>query len=256
MIHVLFTCFDSEIPDERREYYLRKMPESIRNKINRYVRWQDRQAGLFGKLLLLKGLTEYGGYPPGCLNSLSYNDFGRPFIDSDIDFNISHSGDYVVCAVGTRRRRVPTDERVGIDIEKIRPAVLSDFKKYMTSDGERTRRRRVPTDERVGIDIEKIRPIVLSDFKNYMTSQEWESIEASDRQYDRFYEHWTMKESVIKAEGRGLSIPLTDIRLYRGKAAVYDTVWFLRELMLDVRYKCYLAANSEQPEFEIREVRL
>ncbi len=219
MIHVLFTCFDSEIPDERREYYLRKMPESIRNKINRYVRWQDRQAGLFGKLLLLKGLTEYGGYPPGCLNSLSYNDFGRPFIDSDIDFNISHSGDYVVCAVGTRRRRVPTDERVGIDIEKIRP-------------------------------------IVLSDFKNYMTSQEWESIEASDRQYDRFYEHWTMKESVIKAEGRGLSIPLTDIRLYRGKAAVYDTVWFLRELMLDVRYKCYLAANSEQPEFEIREVRL
>ena len=212
MIHVLFTCFDSEIPDERREYYLRKMPESIRNKINRYVRWQDRQAGLFGKLLLLKGLTEYGGYSPDCLNSLSYNDFGRPFIDSDIDFNISHSGDYVVCAVADR--------------------------------------------EKVGIDIEKIRPIVLSDFKNYMTYREWEDIAASDRQYEMFYEHWTMKESVIKAEGRGLSIPLTDIRLYQGKAAVYDTVWFLKELMLDIRYKCYLAANSEQPEFEIREVRL
>jgi len=212
MIHVLFTCFDSEIPDERREYYLRKMPESIRNKINRYVRWQDRQAGLFGKLLLLKGLAEYGGYSPDCLNSLSYNDFGRPFIDSDIDFNISHSGDYVVCAVADR--------------------------------------------EKVGIDIEKIRPIVLSDFKNYMTYREWEDIAASDRQYEMFYEHWTMKESVIKAEGRGLSIPLTDIRLYQGKAAVYDTVWFLKELMLDIRYKCYLAANSEQPEFEIREVRL
>ncbi|OQX11852.1 MAG: hypothetical protein BWK80_44330 [Desulfobacteraceae bacterium IS3] len=212
MIHVLFTCSDSEIPDERREYYLRKMPESIRNKINRYVRWQDRQAGLFGKLLLLKGLTEYGGYSPDCLNSLSYNDFGRPFIDSDIDFNISHSGDYVVCAVADR--------------------------------------------EKVGIDIEKIRPIVLSDFKNYMTYREWEDIAASDRQYDRFYEHWTMKESVIKAEGRGLSIPLTDIRLHQKKAAVYDTVWFLKELMLDIRYKCYLAANSEQPEFEIREVRL
>jgi len=212
MIHVLFTCFDSEIPDERREYYLRKMPESIRDKINRYVRWQDRQAGLFGKLLLLKGLTEYGGYSPDCLNSLSYNDFGRPFIDSDIDFNISHSGDYVVCAVADR--------------------------------------------EKVGIDIEKIRPIVLSDFKNYMTYREWEDIAASDRQYDRFYEHWTMKESVIKAEGRGLSIPLTDIRLHQRKAAVYDTVWFLKELMLDIRYKCYLAANSEQPEFEIMEVRL
>jgi len=212
MIHVLFTCSDSEIPDERREYYLRKMPDSIRDKINRYVRWQDRQAGLFGKLLLLKGLTEYGGYSPDCLNSLSYNDFGRPFIDSDIDFNISHSGDYVVCAVADR--------------------------------------------EKVGIDIEKIRPIVLSDFKNYMTYREWEDIAASDRQYDRFYEHWTMKESVIKAEGRGLSIPLTDIRLYQKKAAVYDTVWFLKELMLDIRYKCYLAANSEQPEFEIREVRL
>ncbi len=212
MIHVLFTCFDSEIPDERREYYLRKMPESIRNKINRYVRWQDRQTGLFGKLLLLKGLTEYGGYSPDCLNSLSYNDFGRPFIDSDIDFNISHSGDYVVCAVADR--------------------------------------------EKVGIDIEKIRPIVLSDFKNYMTSLEWEDIAASDRQYEMFYEHWTMKESVIKAEGRRLSIPLTDIRLHQRKAAVYDTVWFLKELMLDIRYKCYLAANSEQPEFEIREVRL
>jgi len=212
MIHVLFTCFDSEIPDEQREYYLRKMPDSIRDKINRYVRWQDRQDGLFGKLLLLKGLAEYGGYSSDCLKSLSYNDFGRPFIDSDIDFNISHSGDYVVCAVADR--------------------------------------------EKVGIDIEKIRPIVLSDFKNYMTYREWEDIAASDRQYDRFYEHWTMKESVIKAEGRGLSIPLTDIRLYQGKAAVYDTVWFLKELMLDIRYKCYLAANSEQPEFKIREVRL
>jgi 4'-phosphopantetheinyl transferase len=250
MIHVLFTCFDSEIPDERREYYLRKMPESIRDKINRYVRWQDRQAGLFGKLLLLKGLTEYGGYFPDCLNSLSYNDFGRPFIDSDIDFNISHSGDYVVCAVGTRRQRVFND------MERTDWEMSDDGERHIPADRERTRRRRVPTDERVGIDIEKIRPIVLSDFKNYMTSREWEDIAASDRQYDRFYEHWTMKESVIKAEGRGLSIPLTDIRLHRGKAAVYDTVWFLRELMLDVRYKCYLAANSEQPEFEIREVRL
>ncbi len=210
MIRVLFAASDSEIPDERREYYLRKIPGSIRDRISRYVRWQDRQAGLFGKLLLLKGLTEYG-YPPDCLNSLSYNDFGRPFLDSGIDFNISHSGAYAVCAF--------TDREI------------------------------------VGIDIEKIRPVALSDFKTYMTDQEWENIAASDRQYDRFYEHWTMKESVIKAEGRGLSVPLRDIRLDQGKAVLYDTVWFLKELRLDVRYKCCLALNSEPPEFEIRQVR-
>ncbi len=66
------------------------------------------------------------GYSPDSLNHLSYTKFGRPYLDnSRIDFNISHSGDYVVCAVTTHGR-------IGIDIEKIKPIDLFDFERYMT----------------------------------------------------------------------------------------------------------------------------
>ena len=41
-------------------------------------------------------------------------------IDNIIDFNIAHSGDYIVCAVSK-------DTKLGVDIEKIRIVNIDDF---------------------------------------------------------------------------------------------------------------------------------
>jgi 4'-phosphopantetheinyl transferase len=126
MITVLYASFDTPLSEARWQYYISQVPLSLQNKILSYHRWQDRHAGLFGKLLLSQGLTLYG-YSADSLNHLSYTEFGRPYLDnSSIDFNISHSGDYVVCAITAQGR-------IGIDIEKIKPIDLSGFERYMTS---------------------------------------------------------------------------------------------------------------------------
>ncbi len=210
MIQILFTYFDSKLPGNIWDYYLQKVPKNIRERISRYRRWEDRQLGLFGKMLLLDGLGEYG-YRSNCLDNLSYNKFGRPFLDNSIDFNVSHAGRYVVCAISDRGK--------------------------------------------VGIDIEKIRLVELADFERYMTDEEKTAIRESDRQYETFYEYWTKKESVVKADGRGLSISLKNISI-SGKSALLDNGrYFLVNIdNIDASYKCHLAVSFEEPEIRIKEV--
>jgi len=125
MIEILFTYFDTSIPDEEFDDYFREMPERVREWINRYSRWQDRQSALYGRLLLVEGFKQHASnvsYDP--LQRITYNVYGRPFIKDAPDFNISHSGSYVVCSIANRGK-------VGIDIEKIRDIKISDFDKYI-----------------------------------------------------------------------------------------------------------------------------
>jgi len=209
MTDILYTCVHSKLEDDICKRFLEKLPSDIQNRINRYVRWQDRQAGIFGKLLLVAGLEKYG-YSPDCLNNLLYNDFGKPFLDKRIDFNISHSGAYAVCAVSDRGT--------------------------------------------VGIDIEKIRNIELSDFKGYMTPDEWNHIKNSDSPYEKFYEYWTVKESVMKAYGKGLSVPLKDIRVNKESVRLYDSTWFVKEVSIHSAYKCHIAASVIHLEVNIKKI--
>ena len=185
------------------------MPVELQQRILRYVRWQDRQAGLLGKLLLAAGLNAYG-YPPDCLGQLTYTAYGKPRLDPKIDFNLSHSGNYVIGA--------------------------------FSADG------------RVGIDIERIRELALADFSRYMTPAEWEQIRAASDPYDQFFAYWTKKESVMKADGRGLSIPLPNIAIAGETAAIEDARWFLQEIRLDAQYKCYLATDRKDAALRIRQL--
>jgi len=207
MILVSYTHFDSRLPDDRWRHHLHRVSVPVQSRIRRYHRWQDRQAGLFGKLLLQEGLREYG-YHDVSLDHLSYNPFGRPFLNLPVDFNISHSHGYVICSMTKRGR--------------------------------------------VGIDIEKIRAIDLSDFQRYVTLKEWNNIQKALSPYERFYEYWTMKESVIKGDGSGLSIPLEHIHVKGNRAELYHTHWFLEEIGIDSDCKCHLATDLENPEIRLR----
>lgn len=120
-VRIYATCFENVISGDLEWKYLALMPLRIRESILRYRRWQDRQATLFGKLLLLGALREQlHDYGIQRFNSLTVSRYGRPFIPGGPEFNISHSGSMVVLAVTHRGA-------VGIDIEKIRPVNLSDF---------------------------------------------------------------------------------------------------------------------------------
>jgi 4'-phosphopantetheinyl transferase len=123
MILVLHVQIGERLPRRIWERMLEKMPGPVRTGIGRYRRWEDRQAVLFGKLLLAEGLKRMAY--PAHLKDLVWDVSGRPFLGGGMDFNISHSGEYVVCALCR-------EGRVGIDIEKIRPIDVTDFQGQMT----------------------------------------------------------------------------------------------------------------------------
>jgi len=109
------------------------------------------------------------------------NDYGKPFSTYEIEFNCSHSGNWVVCGV--------SNSAIGIDIEKIDNIDLSLVKMFFS--------------ERENCDI-------------------YEKVPEERLKY--FFDLWTLKESYIKALGKGLTIELSsfDIKKEGDKVTIRD----------------------------------
>jgi len=210
VIAVSYTNFTEKLSNESWVNHFNSLPKKLQGKILRFRKWQDRQAGLYGKLLLRKALTGWG-YDKNCLENLKRTKYGRPFIDSNIDINISHSGEIVVCSVSEN--------------------------------------------EKVGIDIEKIKPVELSNFKKYISPEKWKEINQSDEKYKLFYDYWTMVESSLKADGRGLSLPIEKIVVNRNKVRLCGKIWYITRLDICEGYSCSLAATIDEPVLSVSEVK-
>lgn len=95
------------LPDARAcPAVLHEIGSSRRQKVLSYVRAEDRKRCLGAGLLLARILPLYGENP----ESVVYGVAGKPGAQR-VHFNLSHSGDLVICAVG--------EKAVGCDIEKI-----------------------------------------------------------------------------------------------------------------------------------------
>lgn len=198
MLKLFYTSFDKPLPPERYRLLLDCLPGEMAGRVERYRRWEDGHASLFGKLLLLHALKDLGaGKMP--LSEIKYTQYNRPYLQNGFDFNISHSGNYVVCACSDQHK--------------------------------------------VGIDIEEIKPVALNDFRGQWTDGEWSRIMKAKESYRQFYRFWTQKEAVIKADGRGLSIPLREIVLDDQGASVGAAYWHLREFPVDDHYMAHLATD-------------
>ena len=131
-------------------------------KIDRLKPGKSKLASIGAELALIQAVKDNisgaeiplrCGYMPG----------GKPYLLEYPDFfyNISHSGDYAVCAAA--------DSPIGVDIQKLRKPDM------------RIAERRFTEDE-----------------YNYICKDE-------DR---NFFRIWTRKESILKADGAGITIPL------------------------------------------------
>lgn len=156
------TYYDNKVIDS----LMKLVSDGKRERIKTFMFQQDSLRSLLGDLLSRYAICKRTKYKNSQLK-FGVNDYNKPVLikPSELHFNISHSGNWVVCAVA--------DELVGIDVEFIKNINFEIAKRFFTKDEYSDLIKQNPTN-----------------------------------QLKYFYLIWTLKESYIKADGRGLSLPL------------------------------------------------
>ena len=211
MIYICYIKIEKELNTEDFNSYLKQLPKAMQSQVVKYRRWQDRQSALFGKLLLVNGMR-VAGYPDFTLDDLQYSALKRPFVTGTVDFNISHSGAYTMCAI--------TEE------------------------------------ERVGIDIEEIKPIPVTDFKDQFSEKEIQAMLDSSDVHKSFYKLWTQKEAFLKAIGTGLYFPLNEVFIENNKIFFDNVDWYLTPLQLDDNYAAHVCSRIKKPEMTLKMIQM
>lgn len=107
------------------------------------------------------------------------------------------------------------------------------------------------SDSPIGIDIENIRPVNFEVAKKIFSNEEYNNLAAKseDEKLSYFYELWTLKESYIKAEGKGLSImPLDSVKInftdnkFESIDNSFSNNYFFKQYNIDDNYKLAVCA--------------
>ncbi len=108
------------------------LSKNFQEQLSRYRRWEDAQLSLLGRLLIKEGM-KYFNHEVN-LKELKYTTYNKPYLEgSDIEFNISHSGEIVVLCM-----TYGNSVGLGIDIEKNHSIKVECFKDQMTQKEQRT----------------------------------------------------------------------------------------------------------------------
>lgn len=174
MLDTYILKIDRNIGKDDFDRLLSWVSEDKKEQIRRFHQFEDAQRTLLGDVL-----ARYAICRRLCIRNMDLvfgkNEYGKPMLlePSGIHFNISHSGNWVVCAV---------DDSV------------------------------------IGIDVEIIKPIDFKIAERFFSRDEYVSLinQPKEMKLTYFYMIWTLKESYIKAEGKGLSIPLNSFTIRMG----------------------------------------
>lgn len=196
------------------EDLLERINPTIQQKIYKFHRYEDKLRSLCGEMLLQVFSNKHWHLSQKVMLR-KVNSYGKPgFVKyPNYQFNISHSGNWVVAAFDS-----------------------------------------LP----IGIDIEKIAAINLEVAERFFTKSEINMIHMKtkkDEQIKLFYELWTLKESYVKAVGKGLSIPLDSFAIdITGDRIInlqqpnkIPSVWNFKQYDLNSEYA--LAVCGQNPTF-------
>lgn len=200
----IYYTFCKQLPAIEYKKAVSQLPDRMQAKIAKYRRWQDAQAYLYGRLLLKYGMHSLGfNYS---LVDMKTDENGKPYFpDSSFSFNISHSGEYIVCIISI-------DEK-----------------------------------SHLGIDIEEVRPLELKGFEAVFSPEEKEEL----NDVIKFYTYWTRKEAVIKADGRGMKIPLDLVNTTALTVPLDGENYHLHEVKIDEDYVMHFASLEQIDHVDI-----
>lgn len=199
------------IDENRYNTLLNLVSAEKKKKIDGYVKKEEAYRSLLGDVLIRSVICkQYKIFNQDI--KYDYNKYGKPFWkgSNHFFFNISHSGDWIVCIVD----KFP-----------------------------------------VGIDIEQICPINIEIVSHFFSDEEVEDLNTRSLvgKIDYFYDLWTLKESYIKAIGKGLSIPLNSFTIKKNKEEdiivkqddLYSS-YFFTQYQIDSNYKLSVCATSNR----------
>lgn len=201
MTSIFYTKFYDQLPKKIEQEYLALLPPAFFKKNRSYKFWKDRHRHLFGVLLLIEALKQHN-QPIETLHEINYSEYKRPIMVGPIDFNISHSENYAVCAIAE-------NANIGVDIE------------YQAS-------------------------IYFNEVRSVMNPEQWDIITRSCHPIETFFRYWTIKESVVKADGRGMHIDLCDIEIVGNKAFLDGKTWYLT--LFDLLENANICLASDQQD--------
>lgn len=212
MAEIYVLKIDKRIDNEKFDslmYYLDKEKQGL---IKRFFKKEDSERALLSNLLIRfivinKFLIDNKEI------KFEINEYGKPYLENItfFHFNLSHSGEWIVCAIDNKE--------IGIDVEEMR---IIDFK-------------------------------IANRFFSQQEIIDLNS-KAQEEKHTYFYDLWTLKESYIKAWGKGLSVPLNSfsIKIYPDGSIKVNTSntfrnCYFKQYDIDSNYK--MAVCSLKNEF-------
>ncbi|MFL5739970.1 MAG: 4'-phosphopantetheinyl transferase family protein [Flavisolibacter sp.] len=107
---------------------------------------------------------------------------------------------------------------------------------------------------RLGIDIEKVenKNLEFGYFKPYFNNSEWNHISSSKNMLQTFYQYWTIKESIVKAEGLGMSRSFKQISLEKDYVTIGDTNWHFTPISIDDDYVSTLCLEKSSFQLHVQ----
>lgn len=161
-----------ELTEEEYQKWYDLMSAEKKARVDRFRHPDDKKRTVAGEMLARKAIAQWCGVEAESIK-FDTSEHGKPFaVGLDVEFNISHSGNLVVCAV--------SDQPVGIDIELIRPVDLRTAKHFCTPE-----------------DLEYLFGHIPSEDEFIKTEEE--------AILHHFFQIWTTKEACSKYTGIGIS---------------------------------------------------
>lgn len=114
MSHIYATQLNYNVPEKQYNTLLSKLTEEKQEGIQQYVFREDALRSIVADLLIRKSIVTKFQIPNEQIQ-FETNTYGKPFVKGlpSFHFNVSHSGNWVVCATD--------NQPIGIDIEEIQP---------------------------------------------------------------------------------------------------------------------------------------
>jgi len=96
----------------------------------------------------------------------------------------------------------------------------------------------------IGVDVEIIKPVILEDYEFIFDTDTFRQLRQAGDQEGAFFEAWTIREAILKAEGSGLTEDAKKIVLKDGIAKFKDQEWFIKPFPVPKQHIAHLATNA------------